>query len=219
MKVLCIAASNSRKAVEESVSFKVCRLAESQIADANNGFDYLTESISLKNFDLKVCTLCGACAETGFCPEDSAFNTLLEKMSQADRLLFVVPHYAPFPAKLMILFEKINEQSYAGWLKDTNFVSPLQGKPFVVIGHGGMTETSEVLAYYKEAIVKPLTRTLKSLGLKHMPVTDGAENNEVFGLLNDDCLQQKAGVLFPSIVLDETRVAARIAPVVNVLIK
>lgn len=218
MKVLCIAASNSRKDVEESVSFKVCRMAEAQIAEANQCYDYLTESISLKNFDLKVCTLCGACAETGLCHEDSAFNTLLEKMSLADRLLFVVPHYSPFPTKLMILFEKINEQSYAGWLKDPKFVSPVQGKSFGVIGHGGMTETSEVLAYYQEAIVKPIARTLKSLGLKHMPLPVGAENSNVFGLLNDDCLQQTEGAFFPNIVLDETRIAARIAPVVNALI-
>lgn len=219
MKVLCIAASNSRKAVEESVSYKVCRLAEAQIAAVDDSTDYMTESISLKNYELKVCTLCGACAETGLCPEDSAFNTLLEKMAQADRLLFVVPHYSPFPAKLMILFEKINEQSYAGWLKDAHYASPVQGKSFEVIGHGGMTETAEVLAYYQEAIVKPLIRTLKSLGLKQTPQPDGAENSNVFGLLNDDCLQQTVDTFFPSIVLDESRIAARIAPVVNALIR
>lgn len=219
MKVLCIAASNSRKAVEESVSYKVCRLAEAQIAASNSNGNYLTESISLKNYDLKTCSLCGACAETGKCPEDTAFNTLLEKMAQADRLLFVVPHYSPFPAKLMVLFEKINEQSYAGWLKDPSFVSPVQGKSFEVIGHGGMTETPEVLAYYQEAIVKPITRTLKSLGLTHTPLPEGAENSNVFGLLNDDCLQQTPVAFFPNILLDEPRIAARIAPAVEALIK
>lgn len=215
MKYLCIAASNSRKPVEESVSYRVCEAAKSLIEREDDAAQREVTCVSLKSFDFNPCTLCGTCAETGLCPQDSEFNRMLSAIISADRLLFVVPHYSPLPSKLMILFEKLNEQAYAGWLKNPDYQSPVQGKKFAVIGHGGMTETPAVLKYYHETLVMPVARTLKSLGMTEAVDHQQGSQMTVFGLLNDECLQTNDGQLFPDILLDVPRITKRIEPLIQ----
>lgn len=223
MNILCLSASNSRKAVEDSVSFKVCQIAARQLETSSQPMEsqgrsaeaLQVEIASLQHFDLLPCSLCGHCAETGSCVSNPDFNALFERMRLADKLLFVVPHYSPLPSKLMALFEKINEIAYAGWLKDPSTVSPLADKPFAVIGHGGMTETPEVLSYYQEAILKPVSRTLRSLGL-HWCAGEHFEG-AVFGLSSDSCLKALPEAIFPDILIEEDRIAMRIQPVIQAL--
>ncbi len=219
MNVLCIAASNSRKPIEQSVSYKVCQVAAAQMQTMETSHSVDVNVISLKNYDLQPCQLCGNCSENNLCDRDPAFNKIFDAMQSADRILFVVPHYSPIPSKLMALFEKINEISYGGWLKDPEYRSPVQNKSFAVIGHGGMTETPDVLKYYNETLVQPVRKSLQSLGLTWVKPQEGEELSSVFGLSDDLCLKTVSGELFPEIIIEEHRIAERIAPVVAALIR
>lgn len=216
MKILCVSASNSRKNNEDSVSYNVMARVKKSIETKG---DHEVKLLSLRDYDIAPCQLCGDCSKTEKCTFDSGFNEVLHHMKNVDRMLFVVPHYSPIPSKLIALFEKINEITYAGWLNDSSYISPVQGKGVAVIGHGGMTESPEVLTYYQEAIVKPVSRTLMSLGLKPIKPEPTDSPSDVFGLLNDGCLMNVDGQIFPEIIIDWDRVAARIEPLVDALVR
>ena len=216
MKILCVSASNSRKKNDDSVSYNVLKRVKSGIEQKS---DNEVELLSLSEYNIKPCNLCGECSKTKSCVYDIDFNEVLQQIKQVDRILFVVPHYSPIPSKLIAIFEKINEITYATWLSDSNFVSPVNGKAFTVIGHGGMTETPDVLAYYQETIVKPVSRTLISLGMIQIKPEYGDSCSDVFGLLNDNCLKSLGGKVFPDIFIDWERVEARIEPLIELLIR
>lgn len=212
MKILCISASNSRKNNEESVSYNVMARVKKSIETKG---DHEVKLLSLKDYDIAPCQLCGDCSKTEKCTFDGGFNEVLHHMKHVDRMLFVVPHYSPIPSKLIALFEKINEITYAGWLNDPSYISPVQGKAFAVIGHGGMTESPEVLTHYQEAIVKPVSRTLMSLGLRPIKPESADSPADVFGLSNDACLKSVHGQIFPDIIIDWDKVEARLEPLID----
>lgn len=211
MNVLCISASNSRKPLEDSVSYKVCKLIRSNLNSSGLSSSNAVEIISLKDYPLNVCMLCGDCSSSGVCPMDEAFQNVYSKVLQADQIFFVVPHYSPLPSKLMIIFEKMNEIAYGRWLTSPQLESPFLNKSFAVIGHGGMAETDKVLSYYHETLVKPVSNTLKSLGFQPLMDNEGKEMNVVFGLRDENALQTVAGSVFPDILLDESRIETRLA--------
>lgn len=210
MNILCLSASNSQKALTDSVSFKVCQLIKKLMPRQFPNESLTIETISLQQYALQVCKLCGECATSGICPSDSEFQRLNKQLTEADQIFIVVPHYSPLPSKLMILFEKLNEISYGMWLTSPEQTAPLHGKTFSVIGHGGMTETNDVLAYYSNTLVKPVSSTLKSLGLQPLKDDEGKERHAVFGLLNDEALQMNSDAIFPDICLDEARIEQRL---------
>lgn len=215
MNVLCISASNSRKPLEDSVSYKVCKMIKNHLHSSETHRVNRVEIISLQEYRLKVCRLCGDCSASSICPFDGEFQKIYSQVLEADQIIFVVPHYSPLPSKLMIIFEKMNEIGYGRWLTSPQLESPFFNKSFAVIGHGGMPETEEVLSYYRETIVKPVSNTLKSLGFQPMKDSQGSEINVVFGLENESALQMVSESVFPNILLDEARIEARIVNSLN----
>jgi len=154
------------------------------------------------DYDLKPCMLCGDCSVSGHCPYDEAFNTLYDQILEADGLFIVIPYYSPIPSKLLILFEKTNELFYAKWIHNPTFLSPLNGIPVGIIGHGGMVESPEVLKYYHDHLVSPVANTLKSFSLKLIPCDSKFPNGAVFGLKDDVSQYRVEGKLFPEIRQD-----------------
>lgn len=220
MKILSISASNSRKTNEDSVSYKVGKWIESKLTELDSAGEHKPHTLCLKDYDMRVCKLCGDCANSGKCPYDDAFNEVIEQINAADRLFFIVPHYSPLPSKLMILFEKMNEIAYAGWLKNPSFNPPWGGKTVGVIGHGGMTESEKVLTYYHEQIVKPVANTLRSLGCQVGSSGVEGQLGACFGLESDECLEMTAQDLFPNIHMNPDWLGTRLnALIENVISK
>lgn len=218
MKIKCISASNTKRMGDKSASTNVCQMIKNNISAIHNGIAEV-DILPLMDYDLKPCILCGDCSASGHCPYDDAFNKIFDQIVDADGLFFVIPHYSPIPSKLLILFEKINEILYAKWIHDPEYISPLNGKPVGIVGHGGMVETEAVLKYYHEQLVTPVANTLKSLSFKPIPCDDQFPNGAVFGLKDDACIYKVEGKLFPDIRQDWMSIDARIKPLIENFIK
>jgi multimeric flavodoxin WrbA len=214
MKFICISASNTISQGNSSASVKTCNMIQDIIQnDIQPGTE--VEVLPLRDYDIKPCVLCGACNENARCVYDAAFNNLLDKLETADAVFFVVPHYSPIPAKLIMIFEKINEIVYAGWLNNPEFSSPLRNKPVGIVGHGGMVEDENSLRYYREHLVAPVANTLKSLGFRVIGVNDDSPDGTAFGLKDKGCLKKSSHSIFPDIVQDWTMIEARIEPLIR----
>jgi multimeric flavodoxin WrbA len=63
------------------------------------------ETIHVYDYTLLPCTACGRCRSEGICPVEDDFNMLLDKILQADRLIFATPVFwmnVPAQAKALI---------------------------------------------------------------------------------------------------------------------
>lgn len=214
MKIVCVSASNTKNRGANSASTRVCGLISQQIKESL-GEVAEVEIIALANYDLKPCHLCGDCSSTQTCLYDQDFNNLYEKLATADALFWVVPHYSPIPSKLIIIFEKINEISYASWTKKPTFQTPFHKKVTAIVGHGGMPESPEVLQYYHDHLVSPVADILRSLSFKIIPMNEQFSKGAVFGLANDHCLKKVEGKIFPDVIQDYEMINTRIQPLVN----
>lgn len=214
MKVLCISASNTKLMGSNSTSVKVCKMI-GDIIKKEYETDAIVDLAALVRFELKPCILCGQCCETSSCIYDDSFNSIFSKLSEADAIFFVVPHYSPIPSKLLILFEKINEIAYAGWLSNPDYALPFSGKPVGIIGHGGMTEKDETLKYYHDSLITTVANTLKSLSFQIVGYSEDYPNGAPFGLKDDDCLKKSENNIFPDIIQDYELIENRIRPLIN----
>lgn len=162
MKIACISASNTNLAEGESTSIMVCNrikdIIHTKIQD-----DIEVEVIALKDYDIKPCILCGACYKNGLCIYDEEFNRLMKILETVQGMFLVVPHYSPIPSKLLMIFEKVNEITYAGWINNQSYQSPFHNIRVGIIGHGGMVENESNLKYYHDYLITPVANTLKSL--------------------------------------------------------
>ena len=212
MIITCIAASNTKLIGENSTSVKVCHLIEEMVK--NNEETASVEVIPLMDYDITTCILCGACYKSSSCVRDDEFNRLFSKIIESEGIFLVVPHYSPIPAKLIMVFEKINEILYASWVNDPQFASPLMNIKVGVIGHGGMPENEEALKYYHENLVTPVANTMKSLSFQIVGLNESFPNGAVFGLKDETCLETVDGAIFPHIVQDWATIKERIKPLV-----
>lgn len=217
MKILCISASNTQHRGLNSTSVKVCSLIEKIVVEMYS--DAEIEILTLMNQRIKFCLLCGDCGEEGLCPYDKDFNEIYARMKDADRLFLVVPHYSPIPSKLLALFEKINEITYANMLKIPQFESPLNGKVAGIVGHGGMAESPESLQYYHEALIKPIANTLKTCGFRVVGLDQDFPLGAPFGLEDDSCIQPRADAAFPDIMQNWELIEKRIRPLIENVLK
>ena len=69
------------------------------------------------------------------CGKDNEFNRIYEKLSSADYLFFVSPQSITIPAKLCILFEKMEQVSFQQRGDDYNSQSELHGKLAGIISY------------------------------------------------------------------------------------
>lgn len=214
MKMLCISASNTKNMGANSTSTRVCGLISDIIRkEYDKAADI--DIIQLSEYNLMTCNLCGNCSITNKCIYDPSFNHLLDKLSEADCIFWVVPHYSPIPSKLIIIFEKINEISYAAWLKNPEYKTPFYDKITAVIGHGGMVESPDVLKYYHDKLITPVVDTLTSLSFRIIPANEKFSKGIAFGLSNENCFKKSEGNIFPDIVQDFELIQERIKPLIR----
>lgn len=210
MKVACISAANIEVARQHSASVHACELVRDllheELPEAG------IEIIPLIDYEMKPCRMCGKCLETQRCTRDDAFNQVFEKMIAADGVIVVVPHYAPLPSKLMILFEKMEEIAFLNWCANANYRFPLHQKLSGVIGHGGQQGTDEVLAYYQRTLVEPVSMALSSVSMRVIGAGAQAPNGVTFGIRSID---KREDSIFVDIQHDWDEVRRRIVPLVH----
>lgn len=140
MRALAISAANIRHQ-PEGTSVRLAKMALQTLVKLQPELE--TELITLVNKTIEPCIGCGACAPTGRCPQfGDDFAAIYERLLAADLVVIVAPHYAPVPAKLCALFERVESISFLAWHNDLPHQFPLKGKPYAVIGHGGGPPTT-----------------------------------------------------------------------------
>ncbi len=210
MKLLCVSASNIYPFKKQSASTRICEMA----VDIARSAGAQAEILALIDYDLEPCRMCGKCQPSGLCRRDRDFNKVYERMQAADGVLLVVPHYAPFPSKVMMLFEKIQELAFLGYCHDHTFRSPLQGKPLGVAGHGG--QTGDPAAYYLTALVEPLARAMAGVGMQVVPAGENLPWGAAFGIHS---IEYPEGELFCRIEYDWELIRERMTPLVGNLVR
>ncbi|MDF2544082.1 MAG: hypothetical protein K0S47_3800 [Herbinix sp.] len=218
MRITCVSASNNKFSGDKSTSINVCHKIKEIIMNETRE-EAIIDIIPLKDYDIKTCNLCGACSKVGYCIYDGDFNKLLKILEASQGIFLVVPHYSPIPAKLIMIFEKINEITYAGWLNNPVYQSPFNNKAIGIIGHGGMVESEENLRYYHDHLVTPVAQTLKALSFNVVKLNDDFSNGVTFGLSDDSCLKKVDNSIFPDIIQDWTMIEERIKLIVKNVIK
>jgi len=106
------------------------------------------------------------------CAIDVVFNQLYEKIIACDVLFIVSPHYAPIPAKLCMLLEKMEEISFEPWVKDNSYRSEVYDIPTAVISHGGGSDNEQAHKEYKRVVNDPIANALHTIQLKLIPFND-----------------------------------------------
>lgn len=217
MRLTCVSASNTRLSSDKSTSINVCNKIK-EIILRETKEEAIIDIIPLRDYDIKPCNLCGACSKAGYCIYDEDFNKLLKILQATQGIILVVPHYSPIPAKLIMIFEKMNEITYAGWLNNPDYQTPFNNKSIGIIGHGGMVENEEILRYYHDHLITPVALTLKALSFNVIKMNDEFPNGVTFGLSDDSCLKKVDNSIFPEIIQDWTLIEERIKPfVINVI--
>jgi hypothetical protein len=114
-----------------------------------------------------------------------------------------------------MVFEKINEIIYAGWINNPNISVPFEGKPVGIIGHGGSYGSEAVLKNYHDNLVTPVANTLTSLSFDVIGVNEEFPKGAVFGLKDHNCIRKTEGSIFPEIVEDWELIEERITPLIK----
>ena len=128
------------------------------------------DTIELKNKSIQPCIGCGRCFESHRCIIHDDFNDIYTAVIRADIIFIVSPHYAPIPAKLAALLEKMEQITFLHWGKDTSYKSEVFGKPTGIISHGGGGEWA--LKSYKNMVNDTIANALDTIQLKLIPHSD-----------------------------------------------
>lgn len=135
------------------------RLAELMVEMLRKQAHLTGEIVALVDKRIEPCIGCGGCANSGDCVIDDDFAALYEKLINADGIVIVAPHYAPIPAKLCALLERVESIAFLNRWRDSTWPSPLGGKPVALIGHGGAAG-EDVQRFYHEVVLIPLKNAL-----------------------------------------------------------
>lgn len=166
LKIICISASN-RTDVKGTNSYWKCKAvldeAGKHIPDMHG------EIIELQNYALNPCTACSMCSASKRCAVDDAFNEIYEKIIACDVLCIVAPHYAPIPAKLCMLFEKMGQIAFS---RDEAYQSETYGIRTAVITHGATAIDEDARKKKKRIINDPIANALHDPQLKLIPYSD-----------------------------------------------
>ncbi len=141
MKILALNASPHRK------NSNTLQLVEAALRGASEaGAD--TEFLDICEYDIKYCTGCGICYQTGECPIKDDYAEILSKMQDADGLIIGTPVYInAVTAQLKTLLDR---------MADVIHCQAFTGKYGIVVTTGGGGGTDEVISY--------LGNTLQVLG-------------------------------------------------------
>ena len=167
MRLLCLSAANIlHKEKTESTSYKICEII---IAEIQKKISSIESSITdLRDCELTPCTGCGRCYASKRCAVDSTFNQIYEYIISSDLLFIVSPHYAPIPAKLCMILEKMEQITFLHWGKDNSYKSEVHGIVTGVISHGGGSDWA--LKSYKCMVNDTIANALDTIQLKLIPL-------------------------------------------------
>lgn len=163
MKAICISASNILNSKNQSTSLMICDII-SKIMEKK---DISCEILDLRNYSLSPCIGCGGCYDSRRCCRDIAFNEIYSMLTESDCVFFVSPHYAPIPAKLSMLLEKMEEITFLHWWKDNTYKSEMYHLPAGIISHGGGADWA--LLSYKAMVNDTIANALDTIQCKIVP--------------------------------------------------
>lgn len=163
MKIICICAGNILHSGRQGVSMLICQ----KVADFLQKYDVVCETLDLRAYGLTPCVGCGGCFTTKRCCRDEDFNQIYEKLISASGALVVSPHYAPIPAKLCMLLEKMEEVAFLHWWKNSAYHAETHGLPVGIISHGGGGEWA--LKSYKAMVNDTIANALDTIQCKVIP--------------------------------------------------
>lgn len=166
MKAVCISTSNIMHSGSRSTSYQLCDKVKNEF-ELNK---VSCEIIDLREYDLSPCIGCGKCFNSKRCCRDKDFNIIYNKITAADYVFFVSPHYAPIPAKLCMLLEKMEEITFLHWWKDNTYQSEVYNIPTGIISHGGGSDWA--LASYKAMVNDTIANALDTIQLKTIPYSE-----------------------------------------------
>lgn len=166
MNAICISASNIAKSYKESTSYKFCE----KIKEILSQSEIECEILDLREFDLSPCIGCGKCFDSKRCCKDKDFNVIYNKIINSNCVFFVSPHYAPIPAKLSMLLEKMEEITFLHWWKDNSYKSEVYSIPAGIISHGGGSNWA--LSSYKAMVNDTIANALDTIQCKIVPYDD-----------------------------------------------
>lgn len=212
-KVLCISASNIEPARSHSASMRACLEITSLVEEVSPAAAKV-QTLSLLDYDLLPCRMCGGCLKTCRCVRDDAFNRVYAQICAADALFFVCPHYAPFPSKVMMLLEKMQEMVFLTGCQDEQFPFPQLGIPVGLVVHGGQKESA--LPYYREHLLDPLALSFSSCGFDVIGASEEWKNGAAFGIQS---LTMPKGEIFCSIEHDWPAIRQRLQPLVQNVVR
>lgn len=212
MKIVCVSASNILPARQYSASTRTCELIREHLGEIDPSIT--VEIVSLIDYAMKSCRMCGECLPTLRCSQDEAFNQVHDQLQSADAVFLVCPHYAPIPSKVMIMLEKLEEMAYLKYCQDNTYRTSLHCKPIGIIAHGGQTE--EALPYYKSALLDPLANAFTSVQMRVIGAGQGWPNGVAFGIQS---LTLPPGSIFVTIDHDWEAIRARIRPLVENVVR
>ena len=169
LKVLCISASNRINATETN-SYRKCRVV---LDEADKHIPKMqSEIIELQNHNLSPCIDCSKCLVSKRCAIDDAFNQIYEKIIACDVLFIVSPHYAPIPAKLCMLMEKMGQIVSIRSSKDKSYQSESYGIKTAIITHGATAVTEAAQRKKRRILNDPIVVGLTDSQLKIVPFDD-----------------------------------------------
>lgn len=125
---------------------------------------FSSETIELCSTPVEPCLSCGHCGRvSGVCAvESDLFALVRDRLSQADAIVIVSPHYAPIPARLCALLERLESTHFFGHFYDENFFGPLHGKPYGMVAHGA----GPWVQSYKAMVLDTIENACDTIGLK-----------------------------------------------------
>jgi len=211
MDIVTLSFSQNTKAIKNN-SFQIAEMIEEVIEKP-------VRHINIRDYHIMPCHLCGDCANSHTCEIDGAFKRLLVDIGNPDLLFMVVPYYSPFPSKLMIFFEKLNEIFYSAWMNDQTYIHPLQKTPVGLIVHGGLVSSKEVINHYKVMMNRPITHTLKGLGFKVVEDDELYKNGFALGIENESCIKGVKKEVFPLVSHRDDYIKQTIKSYVDFVIK
>ena len=166
LNLICISASNIvHQNAKDSTSYKICEILTGEVMKKMPGVE--SGIIELRNKSILPCVGCGNCFHSHRCIVDDDFNDIYEEMIRADIVFIVSPHYAPIPAKLAAVLEKMEQITFLHWGKNNDYQSEVFGKPTGIISHGG--GESWALESYKRMVNDTIANALDTIQLKLIP--------------------------------------------------
>lgn len=163
MKILCISATNILHSKGNSVSKCLC----DKITEILKEKDVECEIVDLRKYSLHPCIGCGKCYDSKRCCSDLDFNEIYGKAVTSDGVFIVSPHYAPIPAKLSMILEKMEEITFLHWWKDETYKSELCGLPVGIVSHGGASDWA--LKSYKAMVNDTIANALDTIQCRIIP--------------------------------------------------